>query len=236
MAVVDSYTTGDDSQRSVYQANWEGQSFTASQDYDISSVEIKVYKSGSPSGDLTVSIRATDGSGLPTGGDLASGAIACSSITDTSAPGDWYEITFGAAYSLSSGTKYAIVVRATSANSSNRIFLRADSSSPSYGGGNLVISSNAGTSWSNASTWDVVFKTYESDVEYVELSGTIAAESVVEDADLEIDTYISLSGTIAAVSEVENASLGFTAVSLGESVATKRVVAVGNNQLWYEDI
>jgi len=81
-----------------------------------------------------------------------------------------------------------------------------------------------------------IYALWDTGVTYVELSGTIAAQSVVTNADLGILTYISLSGTIAAQSTVANASLGFTAVTLGESVATKRLVAVGNNQLWYEAI
>lgn len=53
----------------------------------------------------------------------------------------------------------------------------------------------------------------------------------------EATTYSELSGTIAATSTVGPSSLGSTNVEL--DVATsfiKRVVVVGSNQIWYEDI
>lgn len=81
-----------------------------------------------------------------------------------------------------------------------------------------------------------LYAVWGSDVTYSELSGTIAAVSTVEDADLATSTASELSGTIAAVSVVGNASLGQVAVSLAESVAYTRLVAVGNDRFYYEDI
>jgi hypothetical protein len=71
----------------------------------------------------------------------------------------------------------------------------------------------------------------------VELSGTIAAQSVIENANLSIGGGIALSGTIAVTSTVGPSSLG--SVSVGLTVQTafiKRLVVAGNNQIWIEDI
>jgi len=66
------YNTGDDSSQSVYGSNWYAQTFTSSIAHTITSVKLKLYRTGSP-GTVTVSIRATDGSGHPILPDLCSG-------------------------------------------------------------------------------------------------------------------------------------------------------------------
>ncbi len=72
---------------------------------------------------------------------------------------------------------------------------------------------------------------------FSELSGTIAATSVVENANLSLSVAAELSGTIAAQSTIGPSSLG--SVSVGITVKTsfiKRLVVAGNNQIWIEDI
>ncbi|GAJ19661.1 unnamed protein product [marine sediment metagenome] len=50
------------------------QGFIPATTHKITSVKLKLWKEGSP-GTVTISIRATDGRGHPTGGDLCSGTI-----------------------------------------------------------------------------------------------------------------------------------------------------------------
>jgi len=66
------YNTGDDSSTNVYNITWYAQTFTPSVAHTITSVKLLLYRTGSP-GTVTVSIRATDGSGHPIGSDLCSG-------------------------------------------------------------------------------------------------------------------------------------------------------------------
>lgn len=140
------YNTGDDAAREIYGANWRAQTFTPSTAHQITSVKLLIYREGAP-GDLTVSIRATDGSGHPTGTDLCSGTLNANTIT-TSTSGLWYVITLGAGANLSAGTKYAIVARAlTGGDSSNGVWWRFDDTSSAYAGGNRERSSNSGSSW-----------------------------------------------------------------------------------------
>ena len=80
-----------------------------------------------------------------------------------------------------------------------------------------------------------VYAKVESATTFSEISGTIAAQSVVS-GNIELSVWSNLSGTIAAATTVGPSSLGQVAVSLGESVIIQRLVAVGNNRLYYEDI
>jgi hypothetical protein len=70
MALIDYHNTGDDLQSGFYSNLWRAHTFTASQSYTIGSVQLLLFRLGSP-GTATVSIRATSSS-LPTGGDLTS--------------------------------------------------------------------------------------------------------------------------------------------------------------------
>jgi len=154
--LYESYNTGDDSNNTMYGSNWYAQTFTPSVAHKIASVKLKLYRSGSP-GTVTVSIRATDGNGHPTGSDLCSGTINGNGLT-TSTSGAWYEITLGSGYDLSAGTKYAIVVRAPNGNPSNRLYWRRDRSSPTYAGGCWESSTNNGSTWSSSTNRDMMFE------------------------------------------------------------------------------
>jgi len=149
------YNTGDDNHCWLYGTTWVAQTFTPSVAHTITSVKLKLFRVGSP-GTITVSIRATSG-GQPTGSDLCSGITTGDTLT-TSALGEWREITLGSGYGLSAGTTYAIVVRATSGNSSNYVWWRVDSSSPTYGGGMYLLSSNSGSSWISGASYDLMFE------------------------------------------------------------------------------
>jgi len=154
--LYESYNTGDDSNNNMYGSNWYAQTFTPSVAHKIASVKLKLYRSGSP-GTVTVSIRATDGNGHPTGSDLCSSTINGDTLT-TSSSGAWYEITLGSGYDLSAGTKYAIVVRSPNGNWSNRLYWRRDRSSPTYAGGCRESSTNNGSTWSSSTTRDMMFE------------------------------------------------------------------------------
>jgi len=232
MALQEYYNTGDDSGRSIFQSRWDGQTFTTSVAYSCTSVKIKLYKSNNPSGDVTVSLRATS-AGVPIGDDLVSATVACSEITTT--PGAWHEFVWDSPVQLAGSTQYAIVIKALGADSSNRIFSRCDGSSPTYSGGTGIDSSTGGSSWTIESTYDTMFEVYGESATYSELSGAIAASSGAS-GNLELKQYEALSGTITAVSNVEDAPLGQTHVSLPGSSIAKRIIAIGNSRFYYEDI
>ena len=157
VTLSENYTTGDDGDRSIYGVYWSAQTFTPGTTHTVTILRLKLLRvEGSP-GTVTVSIRATNGSGHPTGSDLASGTYNGNSIPLSAT---WIVITLGAGYSLSAGTKYAIVVRATAGNSLNSIAWREDSTSATYTGGNGENSSDSGASWVSEATWDFMFEEY----------------------------------------------------------------------------
>ena len=152
------YDSGDDDNRSFYEANWRGQTFTPSTAHTITSVKLLLFKIFAP-GTITVSIRATSAN-LPTGNDLCSGTTDGDTLT-TDTAGEWREISLGAGYALSTGTKYAIVVRAASTWGGWRV----DETSPTYTGGTEVYSLNSGSSWTAVSTVDALFEEWGSAAE-----------------------------------------------------------------------
>jgi hypothetical protein len=92
----------------------------------------------------------------PTGGDLASGTTDGDTLSQ--AP-TWEEreITFGSPYALTSGTEYAIIVRATSALY-NTVYWNVDYEN-NYANGVRFTSSDSGSSWSEDTGNDCWFKT-----------------------------------------------------------------------------
>ena len=157
------YNTGEDNASGFHSKYWTAQTFNATADHSVTSVKLLLYRYGFP-GTVTVSIRATDGSGHPTGSDLTSGTIDGNTLT-TAPWGLWYEIALSP-YDLTSGTKYAIVVRAPSGNLTDYLRWSYDDSAPTYAGGNFEASSDSGTNWTTYADKDFMFEVWgESTVE-----------------------------------------------------------------------
>ena len=124
--------------RNVYgNTFWYAQTFTPQTTHDITSVILFLARAGSP-GIITVSIRETS-DGKPSGEDLCSGTT----DGDTLPAGGWptpapeeREITFSVNPTLNANTKYAIVVRVLSGDSSNKVWWAAW-----WGGSRLCITS-----------------------------------------------------------------------------------------------
>jgi len=136
--------TGDDGYASIGGdlAWWEGQTFTPTIQHTITSVKLYLYRDdGVFPGTVTVSIRATAAS-LPTGADLVSGTYNADSLTPFTPT--WVEFTFGAGTMLLASTKYAKVIRVSSATDQ----VKSRVTSPgTYSGGNSVYSSDSGSIW-----------------------------------------------------------------------------------------
>jgi hypothetical protein len=156
--IYEYYNTGDAASSNVYGDYWLAQTFTVgATGHTVTSVKLKLYRVGSP-GTVTVSIRATNVNGHPTGSDLTSGSIDGNSLT-TDSTGAWYEIGL-VPYLLSPNTKYGIVVRAPSGNSGNAGKWRYNSSSLTYSGGNYEESGNGGVLWSAIPLSDCMFEVW----------------------------------------------------------------------------
>jgi hypothetical protein len=145
---------------SAYGVNWKGQTFTVgttngtSNNINLGKVNIRLKRVGSP-GNVTVSLRATSGES-PTGSDLSSITVDGNAFSTSSTDVDFI---FTDNIQLTSGTKYAIIIRAPSGDASNYISISYSNSNP-YSGGYYQSSTNSGSSWSASSSADFRIKVY----------------------------------------------------------------------------
>lgn len=157
------YTNLEGGQENVYTDHWGAQTFTVgttgtNENFNVSSVKLKFYKYGSPTGTITVSIRATSG-GDPTGSDLASGTMSVTGVT-TDSEGVYYTITFGTPYELSASTQYAIVVRLSDGGANNNLRWRRDDVDATYTGGHYGLSTDSGVNWGMLDNYDYQFEVW----------------------------------------------------------------------------
>jgi hypothetical protein len=133
-----------------------GQTFTPSDDYHLTEVQLELYKVGSP-GNVTVSIYDTNPfTGYPLGTVLSSYVI----------PEDFMPTSYGwvsipLSGSLEKDIKYAIQISAVGVDASNKIcYSIGDSGSGSseFSGGDRIYT--VSSVWSTDSTEDILFKTF----------------------------------------------------------------------------
>ena len=94
-----------------------GMVFLCSGAYTIDSVQLEIYRSGTP-GTVNIELYAVDGSNHPTGPVLSSGTINGDTLT-TSTNGWFYSISMSS-YAMSASTKYAIVLDPLNVDESSR--------------------------------------------------------------------------------------------------------------------
>ena len=143
---------------------WCGQTFTAGKSGSLSRIDVNMgCFNCSPLPAMIVSVRATSG-GVPTGPDLASATFSMTSTTQI-----WYSANFVAPATVSSGTKYAIVIHPSHSLTAGAAVLSdsakdASTGSDVYAGGAVVFSKDSGASWlvetGPAPSVDGAFKTY----------------------------------------------------------------------------
>ena len=149
------YNTGDDNNAFVSGNHWWAQTFTAESDHTVTSVKLKFSRGITNPGIVTVSIKATN-NGHPTGPDLTSWTTNGNTLP-IGPDYEWREITLPS-YCLTSGTKYAIVVR----NPAGPMSLTwcFDTFAATYSGGNLEYSYDGGVSWESNFDQDFMFEVY----------------------------------------------------------------------------
>jgi uncharacterized repeat protein (TIGR01451 family) len=174
----------------VTATSWAGQTFTAAISGQLTRVDIDLFCSGctGTTPNLTVSIRATTGATpVPTGADLATATIPGFS----SGAGGFFTATFATPLTVTAGTRYAIVFRAT-ANPSAGTYAYVCSCTANtnpYTNGQRVTSANSGTTWTADTTAggrDLGFKVY-------------------------VNTGYTLTGDLISSTKDSNPSAGFTA-------------------------
>lgn len=164
------------SRSSVYNCygnTWRGQTFTASSTTYLSRVFIYANPFNSPT-DLTLHIRATEG-GLPTGPDLVT--VVNSTLSSF--------IELPRPFLMTEGEVYAFAISCTGngSNYMNTEYMNKNQ----YAGGQLVYSTNGGSSWTAVSTYDYNFALYTSPyVSYAGTSGDYAVKVTADATDLKL--------------------------------------------------
>ena len=162
---TDSHTATKNDFFGIQGNEYEYQTFTPSVAYPTTSVDLLLYRVGSP-GTITVELFAVDGSHKPTGSALASGTTSGDTLT-TSTDGEYRKITWSSAYSLSASTEYAIRAKATSGDGSNYACWNIVFGSGGYTGGLAGRSTDAGVNYTTYATSDFDFKVYGNTVDGV---------------------------------------------------------------------
>lgn len=141
------------------QTRWEGQTFTAIENYTIKIVRLILSADNDKTGkNVIVSIRETI-DGLPIAPDLCSGTLDGNLIKVGDENRSWHEINLGSGVALSEGVKYAICVR--SDDEPQEIMMWEDAIDPRYLEGNRVYSANSGVDWIPGAAYDICFETWK---------------------------------------------------------------------------
>jgi hypothetical protein len=155
-AQKDAFTTATTGYTAITNTTWETQTFTATSDYLMNSVRLKLHISGNP-GQVTISIYNVDPiTTMPTGSPLVTATLGSwhSSGITTDPAGAIVVIPFLTALPITSGTVYAIVVR------SQFHGLRWHKvSAGGYDTGTAGHSTNSGAAWT-VDTSDFYFETW----------------------------------------------------------------------------
>jgi hypothetical protein len=135
-------------------ASWS-QSFTAGMAGTLDRVEVRVFRNGTPSDDLTLEIR-TLLSGWPTSTVLTSASVGPGSIPDGAAAAAFVNFDF-TDIAINIGDEYAIVL--TSGTPDTALYGWEGKRADEYPGGRATKSS-FGNPWQAANVLDLGFKTY----------------------------------------------------------------------------
>jgi len=158
--LYDSYTVGYNGGYVIYDKNWSAQTFTASDNYTITNVSLEMSAGISGTYTVTVGIYNTDVDGHPTGTELGN-----YTRSDISAL-NWYNFTISPEVSVTSGNKYAIVVRCPDATGGTDYVTWKVNTTGTYAGGNGEGSSDGGATWSSSVGDDTMFEVWGNPISY----------------------------------------------------------------------
>jgi hypothetical protein len=148
------FTAGDSAASGVYTGFWISQSFAPVTTHTLNQVSFKLYKVGSPTYTVTVSLHAAGSDNKPTGPALCSTTFLASSLTTAAT---WYTYQFSTGYELTAGTEYALVLSASGGASGNMVYWRT-SSAGTYSRGMKASSTDQGVTWATNPAQDFMFR------------------------------------------------------------------------------
>ena len=151
--LFENYTEGENNNADVYSTYYSGQQFTTTSAHSITSIKARLTRNSATPGTITVGIYTVDGDGYPD-------TLLCSGTTDGNTLPEYEtvelrEITLGEGADLENATQYVIVIY----GASTYVYwkMRTDGE---YTGGNMVVSTDSGSSWSDYAARDAMFEVY----------------------------------------------------------------------------
>lgn len=214
-------------------SDFGGQYWTTSEAYTIESVEFWCAKGvGDNVGTVEVELYAADGAHKPTGSILASGTIDDGDIGDTTAY-SWVSCTFTVPYALSNATEYCLVVHGDSFSASDTFYMAADDTG--YANAARLFSADSGSNWNVITANDTLFRTYKASATYFDLTASITALSSLTGT-LSVTSYVDMIAVINATSSLTAALTVASNWVTASFVPIKRIIAAGNDTIYYEGI
>lgn len=131
------------------------QTFTPSVAHTITKVNLQLGRAVTVPVTITISIKATDSNGHPTGSALCSGTTEAVGLP-TYGSEIWREVSLGAGTALTADTQYAIVMTLSNDSAS----WKYDNTDPTYTGGCYLFSADGGSTWTANSGRDLMFEEY----------------------------------------------------------------------------
>lgn len=180
----------------IYNPQWVAQSFSVATTYTLARVGFKLPSKAGAGSDITVGVRAADGSGYPTGAYLWSTTYAIAEWLGA----DWYYKDLGGgAIQLTSGNSY--VVQFSSVHATDGFTIQSAWDTNPYAGGLATKSIDQGASWTglNGVIADLAIRLYSYDAPTVT---TQAASDVSY-------TSVTLNGSITNTGGENATSRGF---------------------------
>ena len=139
----------DDTEDNANTTRWLAQTFTTTASYTLNGVKLYAFEVD-PLGDVTVSIKAVDGDGKPTGPDLTSATVDAS---NWGARPTWRSVALPDLV-LAAATQYAVVIKASEPDLGWRFDL-----DNGYAGGRRWTSTDSGITWGGRPVADFLFQT-----------------------------------------------------------------------------
>ncbi|MBN1600759.1 MAG: right-handed parallel beta-helix repeat-containing protein [Chitinispirillaceae bacterium] len=152
--VVQISSTNGESIDCVYSNIMKSQTIKPLKSFTLNTIRFQLKKSGNPSGNVEMSIKATDSAGKPVGNALATSSISCTTLTDST---QWHSFSFINDITLEAGIQYAICLSAPQGNYSNRIWYQVNTTG-TYPLGFICQTYSSGIVWTALDTYDAVFE------------------------------------------------------------------------------
>lgn len=230
------YNTGADNAYPYISTTYQkAQTFTTVGAFTLTRIKVSLCRNVRVTGAITASIHNTSSS-LPS--TLIASADATYEAGDltTDTGGEWITFDFSSGVPLLASTMYALVLKKPT---SGNVYWLCDQLSPTYTGGNYCYSNDSGTTWIANTARDFMFEVWSGSegASYVDAAGSFTISPVFSGT-AALGSYIDAAGNFTISPVFSGTAIEANTVRGCGGILNKtisRLVADGNNALYYED-